>query len=334
MVGEIRRMYNDKAKQQIELNNFYSTLASDAGLEPDKVIGVLGTVNLEPEPLKPQQVGSTFLEKTLGKTASVGRGAIDTLLGSTKNIIQDVVQTAPAKARNKANDNLINQAVAISLQADKEKDPTKKKLLLQQANEILAGTSSEAGNIAGGFSQSVATNPALRGLSSGSELYSGAKLATAAPKIVAGAAKFARNPIQSLLGQSGEKLAEVSKATIEPKNLVAAAEKHLTSNPEAKQLYEVLKPTLENVKTPATLLQRMKFWGTAFKTAGDAKDTVRAQFLESLYQAAKKELQEKAPEIAKSRSVRNLFFYQGPRTFQKASTTALKVSGIGRLLGL
>lgn len=65
MIGEIGRMYNERAKKQQELNAFYSGLASDSGVDPNDVIGKVGEIKFAEIPEVKQQKKRGLIEQIL-----------------------------------------------------------------------------------------------------------------------------------------------------------------------------------------------------------------------------------------------------------------------------
>lgn len=120
------------------------------------------------------------------------KGLIDVLLGNAKNTFQDI--RAGAIAANpriqESREQGFKQAQQLEQMAQAEKDPTRKKALLQEAAKLYAGIGDEAQMTAQSFSEDVKDDPVLRGVGAGSEIATLAE----APAILKSVFNVVKNP--------------------------------------------------------------------------------------------------------------------------------------------
>lgn len=141
--------------------------------------------------------------------------------------------------------------------------------------------------------------------------------------------------IKGALGQARKEAAAGTSVKISTNPIVEAGKKYISTDPEAKSFINTILKPLEKTKelTPVDLLDRIKVWNQAYTAAGRVGHSAKAGFYDALAKAAKTEIKEKAPEVAKYTKLLDLT-YKGPKFAQKTMTTALKLTGLGRLLGL
>ena len=114
--------------------------------------------------------------------------------------------------------------------------------------------------------------------------------------------------------------------------IVEAIKQHVEDDPESK---EIGKSILKSVKNPTLgaedLLRKMQVWKKAYTVRGDVRPG--KEIFNTAYQAGKKILEEKAPEVA-AKTARLRFLYEAPKQAQRLSWLALKGTAIGKMLGL
>src|SRR3990167_233570 len=91
MINEVGSIYNEKAKQQQQLNAFYTGLATDMGVSPKDVIGGVGEIKLAPISSKISQG-----KKDTGITGALG----EFLFNTGKGIAQPFITTAQTGNRS------------------------------------------------------------------------------------------------------------------------------------------------------------------------------------------------------------------------------------------
>ena len=94
--GEIARFYNEKVKEQQQRNAFYSGLATDMQLDPQKIIGDVGNIQLAEIPNIPQQTQNQRLSGPLGFIQGLATGASDFLIPETKKRVSEFTQNPSA----------------------------------------------------------------------------------------------------------------------------------------------------------------------------------------------------------------------------------------------
>lgn len=166
-VGEVGRIYNNRAKIAQQIVAFYSGLASDMGADPEKVIGGLGkieTANIPKNVVGNENTGNPLADAITGNPVG------EFLLGDSARVAQDVGTAIRGKMSQDNFSKLEGMAKELEDKAYASPDNEEKKLLLQQANQIRGQISSEASNISKSFSSDVEENPLTRALSSAIEI--------------------------------------------------------------------------------------------------------------------------------------------------------------------
>lgn len=117
-------------------------------------------------------------------------------------------------------------------------------------------------------------------------------------------------------------------------SLITAGDKYAKMNPFAKEAWDTLKPTIKSSMPASDLLDRMSsVFGQAYTKSGDVRSTAEAALMNKLYQAGKNVMMEQAPEVAKyTGGLRQIL--SAPQQAQRLTWLALKMAGLGRLVGL
>jgi hypothetical protein len=152
---------------------------------------------------------------------------------------------------------------------------------------------------------------------------SGSKIKETAGKIL--------NP-RKTLGEAQNVYAE-GKGGVNTKAIYEAGKKYVESDPRAAKLLETFKPVISKTKDASTLIDRLGVWKDAYNKASQAKQGATAGLLDKLYKAGRAELTKVAPEASKMRDLSALT-YEVPRKINTGITSAIKATGLGRLLGL
>ena len=300
MTSEIGRMYNERAKKQQELNAFYSGLATDMGVKPNDVIGGVGEIKLaeiSPGVTAPQQ--DTF-GKSLGNL----------LFGIGKSVADPFVTTARTGALG------AQTAGSMAL----------RNVAPQLASQI--GRADILGSR--GLARQMAEKP--------EEAFKeqlGASFQLALPKLLGMAGKGVGSIVGKVIPQKGAAAAAAAATgKLKTSGVIKAGEEFVKHEPAAKELWEVVKPTISK-KTPAPDLMAKMFdvWKRAYSKGGDVKGNAEAQLYNKLYGAGRKVIEEQAPQLSGEIS-KLRFLHELPKKAQQASWFALKTAGIGKMLGL
>lgn len=141
---------------------------------------------------------------------------------------------------------------------------------------------------------------------------------------------------KGLAGRAREKAATEVKGTIDATKIAKAGENFLKKHPEAdtsvtRKIISSLKK--EKVLTVPDALERTQVWNQAYTSLGRVGKSIKAGVYDQLAKATKSEIAEIAPEVAKQ-TARLRFLYQAPKTASKVAWQALKISALGKMLGL
>lgn len=127
----------------------------------------------------------------------------------------------------------------------------------------------------------------------GGALGGGAGAANAARKVISGAAKGEAAVARNKLAQ------EVTKTL--PVNSIVKEGERITKNlPATAAKWEQEVAGLTDDVTPTNLLEKIDFWGQAYKASGELKDTASAKLYGALQRKAKDVLRKEAPQILKA----------------------------------
>uniref|UniRef100_A0A6M3K7X4 Uncharacterized protein n=1 Tax=viral metagenome TaxID=1070528 RepID=A0A6M3K7X4_9ZZZZ len=101
-------------------------------------------------------------------------------------------------------------------------------------------------------------------------------------------------------GTAREQIAKATTEVFEPKKILEAGENFVKNIPGATKAFEVEKQgLLKNLSAPE-LLEKIKFWNTAYKESGKVGNTAKAQLYQKLGNTARELLEETAPTLAKA----------------------------------
>lgn len=157
-------------------------------------------------------------------------------------------------------------------------------------------------------------------------------IAGAAATLAGGGIKNILSP-RKALSQARSTAAKETTQKISTDTIKRAGEKYLASDPEAASIANKVLPSLKKKLSAIDLSDRIKVWNDAYTASGRVGNSAKAGFYDALARAAKGELAQKAPEVAKYTNLLRLS-YQVPKKINQGAMTALKISGLGRLLGL
>ena len=112
---------------------------------------------------------------------------LDLVLPGARNVAQDIgaggASIITSDARKKANDKAFATANKLADLAEKSDDPKEKKMLLKEANQLLAQVSKGEGEVSKSFSKDVEKNPIMRGAGAALEIGTLASLPGAAKAV-------------------------------------------------------------------------------------------------------------------------------------------------------
>ena len=300
MTREIGLMYNERAKRQMELNAFYTGLARDTGLEPEKVVGGVGEINLADIP----QMAPT--QQPSGISGALG----GLLYGVGKNIAQPFATTGKtgiAAGQTLATMGLQNVAPQLASK-------------LSQAN--ILGSQETIRRFSeqpqGAFQEQL-----------------GASAQLALPKFLGGAVRGIKGVVGGIVPKKGVTTELAKKAgELNASKIIEAGEKFIGHEPAAKTLWKNVKPTISS-KMPATdLVEKMyDVWKGAYSKTGEVRTTAEAKLYNKLFGAGRRIIEEQAPELSKQIS-KLKFLHELPKQAQKGTWLALKGTAIGKMLGL
>ena len=156
-----------------------------------------------------------------------------------------------------------------------------------------------------------------------------------AGKAIKGGAKFLTGGgPKAAIGKARTVALEKSTATFSGDKLAKVVQDAKKINPEIKKVADVWVKDLKGKTLSATqLADKIKVWNNAYTAAGRVGKAGRAGLFDVLAKAAKSELKEKAPEVAKYTSQLN-FLYKAPKVTRDVVWKALQISGLAKLLGL
>ena len=297
MTREVGLMYNERAKQQQELNAYYSGLATDMQIDPQKVVGGVGKVDLAKIPQAMPQEQQQGLQGPLAGILGLAQGATDFLIPETKKL--------PGKVGGIIERQRQREAAQPNTKGD------------------LGASLKRALNLTAGFAPDVISSVApaageMALLASGKEI--GKKVGGITSKIL---------PKKGATGALAEKA-----GTLKTQKLFEAGEEYVKHNPLAKELWETIKPSIQSETQAKDVMAKMfDVWKGAYSKTGDVRSTAEAQLYNKLYGAGRKVIEEQAPELS-SQISKLRFLHQLPKQAQKTSWFALKAAGLGKLLGL
>lgn len=105
---------------------------------------------------------------------------------------------------------------------------------------------------------------------------------------------------KNLAAETRNKIAEESKITLPVKQLIDEGNRIASNLPATAAKWEQEIAGLAKDAKPIDLIEKIDFWGQAFKASGELKDTASAKLYGALQRKAKEILKEKAPEVFKA----------------------------------
>lgn len=246
-----------------------------------------------------------------------GQGLVTKPINELKNFAQDVGAGIATPGVLQGNDQQRQIAEQVLAQVKTEQDPRKRQAMLDQARNTFQGGAQQAGNLANEFSPDVNRNPIERGLSVGGDVAQLTGLASLGIGATKTGINVLRNPptISSLkgvipktfsktaLGASRDEAiakADASGITYSGDNIAKVGKDFVGRNPEMAKTAKEILPDLEG-KTfdNKTLVKQLQEWSAGtYDKAGDVRSTQLAKLHNVLADAARKELKNKAPEVA------------------------------------
>lgn len=162
-----------------------------------------------------------------------------------------------------------------------------------------------------------------------------AELAYQAPNIIKSIPKGLSklNP-RRYFGEKQAKLAQdASNVQINTNKLMEAGEKYVKNDPAAQKMLTTVSPAIEDSTNPESLLNKMQVWKSAYSSASKVGKSSKAGLYNALYKEGLQQLQQNAPDVYKARRGLALT-YEIPKKASQAAWEAIKLSSLGRLVGL
>lgn len=299
MVNELSLIYNERASRQKELNEFYSGLATDQGVDPQRVIGKLGKIEMaEVKDVPPKAIDNK--ESRLGNfLLDAGEAIARPVVTSGKNIAaggQAIAANALSQISPELSNKLWKQNILGSQETFKRASERPRELLGEQL----------------GASAELATPYVLGKVLSG---VKGAKL----------------------LNPKAARAEEIAKVpNLDVKSVIKAGDKASKLNPAAAKDWKVMKTAFPKSGKMATndLVQLLSDWGNqTYTVGGDVRAKAAASIMNRVYGASREAIKQQAPEVARYTGVMK-HLINAPKVAQKASWLGLKAAGIGKLIGL
>ena len=311
--GEIARFYNEKGKEQQQRNAFYSGLASDMQIDPQKVIGDVGEIEL---PQVPQFNPTQQQQQQTGLTGNLG----DLLFNVGKSVAQPFVTTGQTGI-------LAGQTAGV--------------MGLRNIAPTLASKLGRA-DILG--SQDVARKYSEQPEQAFKEQL-GASAQLAAPKLLGllgkGLGKVGKGVVgtfsKSAIGAK-QKAAEAVAGNLDTTALKEAGEYFVKKiNPAAKSSWETLKTSIGKNTPASELMEKLTSYGSKGYTAAGTKTAIaEGELKRFLLGKGRNIVETQAPDVAKQTAAFK-FLYDLPekaKMAQKATWLGLKATAIGKMLGL
>jgi hypothetical protein len=277
-------------------------------------------------------------------TESIGQRVNDVVLPRARKVANDVgVGIAQNQSgANESQNGLLNMLPQLQAAAQKTNDPAEKNRLMTLISQASQQTGSNAANQANQYSSDVQKGVVGRSLGAASEIGSTAAL-------VSGGINLVRNPqpakdvLGAILNPRGA-LANARSAAAEGygdqglvngDKIMDAVKEYASHDPRAQAIIDSGKfPDLAGkMLTPQDTLDFTDVWNKAYSAAGKTGKSAAAGVYDAAARAAKNELETNAPEVAKYTGyLRGT--YAIPKAIGKASWSALKLSALGKLLGI
>ena len=289
MISEVASLYNEKAKQQKELNAFYTGLAVDSGADPQDVIGKIGDVPLAevPEVTQKGKQGGATAGGVIGGLLGLGGGAI---VGGP---VGAGVGAGIGAAAGGATQNLIMDLLGRQTQTPEQK--------LKQ----VGGQALTTGALAYGGAKIL---PSL--LRIGGRAIGAGGATKVAEKVSSGGAKKAvlevgkkiesLNPAKYMREQQIKSAEKLSSIKINPKEIAESVRPLIKKIPSLQKTYDEYKGVVSSTKSPKAALEALDIFKDAYTQAGKVKSGLESKLLKTLYEATLKKLPQ---EVAENRTL-------------------------------
>ena len=286
------------------------------------------------------------------------------ILGNSLRISKDLSSGINAnmteQSRNTANNQAFQTARTLENQAANTSDPTQKKELLSQANNIYSQVSQGASDVSQSFSQDVNQNPLWRGVKSGSEIGAAADVIAhpiATTKAIYNTTKnigkavykpvdMALHPFKTVGNLRNAAINAASDVQVSGNKLLdylQQAGKNIS--PTDKKAYDAyLQTATEMYKDTNLGAKELVDLNTqankAYTMAGSVGKSAKATFNKALSDVVKTELKTNAPDVAKTNQLFKTLFnvqkdvkrYAGP-AFAGGIGTGSALWALNKLLG-
>lgn len=309
--GEIGRFYNEKAKEQQQRNAFYSGLATDMQIDPQKVIGDVGKLELaQVSQATPTQQGNAGITGALGELLfNVGKSVAQPFVTTAKTGIL-AGQTAGVMGLKHIAPNLASKLGRADILGSQE---TARKFSEQPE---------EAFKEQLGASAQLAV-PKLLGIA-------GKGLGTIGRKI---AGTFSKGSIGAK-----QKAAEAAAGNLDTTALKQAGDYFVKKiNPAANSSWKTLKTSIGKSTPASELMEKLTSYGSKGYNAAGTKSTIaEGELKRFLLEKGRELVKTQAPDVAKQTAAFR-FLYDLPekaKMAQKGTWLALKATAIGKMLGL
>ena len=311
MINEVGSIYNEKAKQQQQLNAFYTGLATDMGVSPKDVIGGVGEIKLAPISSKISQG-----KKDTGITGALG----EFLFNTGKGIAQPFITTA---------------------QTGITAGQTGASMALRNVAPDLASKIGRA-DIFG--SQETARKYSEQPEEAFKEQL-GASFQLALPKLLGMVGKGVGKIGQGIKGTFSksaigvqQKIEEAAAGVLDTKGLKQAGDYFVKKiNPVAKSSWRALKTSISNKTSAGELMEKLTSYGSkGYTAAGNKSEIAEGELKRFLLGKGRELVKSQAPNLAKVTD-KFSFLYSIPDKVsqaQKASWLALKAGALGKIIGL
>ena len=291
MVSEIGNLYNEKAKQQQELNAFYTGLANDSGIDPNDVIGKIGEIEFADIPNAP-------VKKKGGVTAG---GILGGILGGAGGLIVGGpvgagVGGAIGAGAGGATENMIKDLLGKQTQTSGEQ--------LGQVSKQAAVTGLSASALAKFLPGLLGAGGRAIGMNTGNVAKVGATGASVKEGIVKVGEKLeSLNPAKFMRSEQIKSAEKLSNIKIDPSPIEQSVKSLINKIPSLQKTYDEYGGVVKSIKDPKTLLDALDIFKDAYTQSGKVKSGLEPKMLKTLYQSALDTLKTKAPEVATNRTL-------------------------------
>ena len=334
-IREVGRIYNFKAKQQQQLNAFYTGLATDSQVDPKKVIGAVGEIKLAELPELPDIQKKGVSEETNGAFTGflekTGLHDIPILGGLVGRGIAEPI----AKGAEVVAEGLVSPVIDL---ATKGKITNERRFMSPQAYKtITEGSPSDV--LAEGLKTGASAGLATIGAKTLPSIVQGVK--TMLPKIPGGTKQIlTKGPIGAVKGIIGKKrdevLAKLPAGKIQGDKVVKAVQKWANDAPASIQ-EQAQKHALDVQKKFGGKILDFKKALADRTAAGDIGYTHTREARGALAtgeRAVRDAITSQLPkEITKFDPAFEMT-YKAPKKISKAIWEGIKLTGLGKMIGL